>query len=225
MAFRRVRLGLLNSATAFTLALVAPAFGQDKSLWFSERWPPVSPPASSSNTPPSAKPTVQAGLPNPDNMLLLIRTSLLTLNDAIQTGNFTVLRDRLAPSVRDQNPAHQLYRVFARILEQRIDLRATAILTPEMTDVPAVDGNGRLSLKGVFRAPDGTGLSFHLLFEPTRGQWMLYGATVDTVTAPNVAGAAPQTGAQRTSVPTPPPSAPPPAGRNSGSARATVPPR
>jgi hypothetical protein len=147
-------------------------------------------------------------------MLILIRTSLLTLNDAILTGNFTVLRDRVAPSVRDQNPAHQLYRVFARLIEQRIDLRGTAILAPEMTDVPRIDDSGRLDLKGIFRAPDGTGLSFHLLFEQVRGQWSLYGASVNTVPAANVAGAAPPAGASRTTAATPPRSAPPPGGRN-----------
>jgi hypothetical protein len=146
-------------------------------------------------------------------MLILIRTSLLTLNDAILTGNFTVLRDRVAPSVRDQNPAHQLYRVFARLIEQKVDLRATAILTPEMTAVPAIDDNGHLDLKGVFRASDGTGLNFHLLFESVHGRWLLYGASVNTVAA-NIAGAAPQGSARRTTDATPPRSAPPPAGRN-----------
>jgi hypothetical protein len=217
-------LARITCATVLGLALVVPAFGQDKSLWFSERWPPAPPPASSPNTPPS-KPAARPGLPNPDNMLLLIRTSLSTLNDAILTGNFTVLRDRVAPSVRDQNPAHQLYRVFARLIEQKVDLRATAILTPEMTAVPGIDDKGRLNLQGVFRAPDGTGVNFHLLFEAVHGQWLLYGASVNTVpAAANVAGTTPPAGA-RTTAATPPPSAPPPAGRNSGSARATVAPR
>jgi hypothetical protein len=214
MMSHSLRLDILSYTMALGLAVVVPAFGQDKSLWFSERWPPTSPPASSPIAPPSGKPAVRPSLPGTDNILILIRTSLLTLNDAIQTGNFTVLRDRVAPSVRDQNPAHQLYRVFARLIEQKVDLRGTAILTPEMTDVPAIDDNGRLNLKGVFRAPDSTGLSFHLLFESVRGQWLLYGASVDTVPATaNVAGATPPAGARATA-PTPPRSAPLPAGRN-----------
>lgn len=219
MALRGFRLGALNYAAALSLAVAVPAFGQDKSLWFSERWPPASPPtqspiAPSPVTPPSVNPSARLAIPTADNMLILIRTSLLTLNDAILTGNFTVLRDRVAPSVRDQNPAHQLYRVFAQLIEQKVDLRATAILAPEMTALPAIDENGRLDLKGVFRARDGTGLSFHLLFEPVHRQWLLYGASVNTVPAANVTDAAPQGGARRTSETTPPRSAPPPAGRN-----------
>jgi hypothetical protein len=214
MSLRCLRLEHLSCAIALGLAVVVPALGQDKSLWFSERWPPTSPPASSPVAPPSGKPAVRPSLPSTDNILILIRTSLLTLNDAIQTGNFTVLRDRVAPSVRDQNPAHQLYRVFARLIEQKVDLRGTAILAPEMTAVPAIDENGRLNLKGVFRASDGTGLSFHLLFESVRDQWLLYGASVNTApSAANVAGATPPAGAHATA-PTPPRSAPLPAGRN-----------
>jgi hypothetical protein len=209
----RIGFGVLIRAAAVGLALVVPAAAQDKSLWFSERWPPVPPPGSSSVAPPSSTATARQNLPDTDNMLILIRTSLLTLNDAILTGNFTVLRDRVAPSVRDQNPAHQLTRVFARLMEQKVDLRATAILAPEMTDVPAIDDNGRLNLRGVFRAPDSTGLSFHLLFEQVSGQWRLYGASVNTVPAANVS-AAPQAGASRTTAATPPRFAPPPAGRN-----------
>jgi hypothetical protein len=219
MSAGRVRFGVLTCAAAISLALIVPASTQDKSLWFSERWPPVSPPTASQVAPPSGKPAVRPTLPAADNMLILIRTSLLTLNDAIVTGNFTVLRDRVAPSIRDQNPAHQLYRVFARLIEQKIDLRGTAILAPEMTDVPVIDDNGRLNLKGIFRAPDGTGLSFHLLFEQVRGQWLLYGASVNTVPAANVSaapptGATPHPTARRTTAVTPPRSAPPPAGRN-----------
>ncbi|MPZ40945.1 MAG: hypothetical protein GEU95_23435 [Rhizobiales bacterium] len=210
MAFCRVRLGVLSYATALSLALVGPAFGQDKSLWFSERWPPASSPV----VPPSGKPAARPSLPDTDNMLILIRTSLLTLNDAILTGNFTVLRDRVAPSVRDQNPAHQLYRVFARLIEQKVDLRATAVLTPEMAAVPAIDGDGRLNLTGVFRAPDGTGVNFHLVFESVHRQWLLYGASVSTAATANVAGATSPAGARRTTAATPPRSAPPPAGRN-----------
>jgi hypothetical protein len=213
MNVSRARLGARIRATAIGLVLVVPASAQDKSLWFSERWPPVSPPGSSSVAPSSSTATARPNLPDTDNMLILIRMSLLTLNDAILTGNFTVLRDRVAPSVREQNPAHQLYRVFARLIEKKVDLRATAILAPEMTDVPAIDANGRLNLKGVFRAPDGTGLSFHLLFEQVNGQWRLYGASVNTVPAANVS-IAPPAGASRTTAATPPRSAPPPAGRN-----------
>ncbi len=46
--------------------------------------------------PPAAQP--QSRMPTAEQIVILIRSSLLTLNDAIETGNFTVLRDRGSPS-------------------------------------------------------------------------------------------------------------------------------
>ncbi len=78
MTSHSLRLDILSYTMALGLAVVVPAFGQDKSLWFSERWPPTSPPASSPIAPPSGKPAVRPSLPGTDNILILIRTSLLT---------------------------------------------------------------------------------------------------------------------------------------------------
>ena len=87
-----------------------------------------------------------------ETVLLLTRSALLSLNDALQTGNYTVLRDRGAPSFRDRNNAAQLSQVFSSLASRGIDLSATGILTPKMLSTPAVDSNGRLRIKGTFLA-------------------------------------------------------------------------
>lgn len=190
--------------------MAVPAAAQERPAWFSGAipaipgtgaWPPTPPagaPAPQPSTPaaaagsPLAGVATRANLRHADNIFILIRTSLLTLNDAMLTGNFTVMRDKVAPSVREQNSPGRLYQTFSRLIEQKIDLRAVAILAPEMSEVPVVDAAGRLNLKGSFRAPDGTALMFHLVFESVNGQWLLYGAAVNTVTAVAAAGAASQ---------------------------------
>jgi hypothetical protein len=48
-------------------------------------------PVSAQTTPP------QVAMPDAEKIVLLLRSTPLTLNDAIQTGNFTVLRDVGAP--------------------------------------------------------------------------------------------------------------------------------
>ena len=45
-----------------------------------------------------APPQSQVMMPDAEKIVLLLRTSILTLNDALQTGNFTVLRDMGAPA-------------------------------------------------------------------------------------------------------------------------------
>jgi hypothetical protein len=47
-------------------------------------------------------------MPDAEKIVLLLRNTLITLNDAIQTGNFTVLRDMGAPGFRDANSAGRL---------------------------------------------------------------------------------------------------------------------
>lgn len=51
-------------------------------------------------------------MPNERQMMVLIRTTLLTFNDAVQTGNYTVLRDMAAPGFREANSAARLSKLF-----------------------------------------------------------------------------------------------------------------
>src|SRR5579885_3484421 len=53
-------------------------------------------------------PVQQVAMPDAEKIVLLLRTTLLTLNDALQTGNFTVLRDKGAPGFRNANTPAQL---------------------------------------------------------------------------------------------------------------------
>jgi hypothetical protein len=183
------------------MAMASPSLAQERPSWPSGAlspvtgaWPSAPAPQPKQTTPtvtPTATPPAQPAVRDADHILILIRSSLLTLNDALTTGNFTVLRDKVAPSIREQNTPARLYQTFAQLMQQRVDLKATAVLTPEMTEVPATDGQGRLNLKGVFRASDGGALMFHLVYESVSGQWLLYGASVNMASAAPAAAAAP----------------------------------
>jgi hypothetical protein len=52
-------------------------------------------PAVAAQARPPAPP--QVAMPDANKIVLLLRTSLLTLNDAVRTGNYSVLRDTAAP--------------------------------------------------------------------------------------------------------------------------------
>lgn len=136
-------------------------------------------------------------LPDADTIVLLVRSTLLTLGDAISTGNFTVFRDRVAPAVREQNSAGALHAVFGKLVERRVDLRPVAILAPELTDVPAIDAAGRLTLRGLVKDRGPTGIRFAITYERVAGAWQVYGLSVDlvAVAAPQAA-ATPQAAAR-----------------------------
>jgi hypothetical protein len=129
-----------------------------------------------------AKPEVV--LPDADKIVLLIRTALLTLNDAVQTGNFTVLRDKGSPSFQAANTAAKLGMIFQNLVRQGVDLSAVSIITPQLGEGPTIDANGRLSLKGHFPGTP-VRIDFDLLYESVAGRWRLFGISV----APAATGA------------------------------------
>lgn len=128
-------------------------------------------------------------LPDPDKIVLLIRTSLLTVNDAVQTGNFTVLRDKAAPSFRDGTTSASLAKSLESLAQQRIDLSAVAIIAPQLTDLPLLDAERRLKLKGYFTGQP-VGIAFDLTFEAVHGNWRLFALNIGLAKSPVASGAA-----------------------------------
>jgi hypothetical protein len=140
------------------------------------------------NKPPAAAqpaPSPPARLPVPpaENLVLLIRLSLLTLNDALQTGNYTVLRDRAGPSFQRGNTAAALSRVFAKLEAQGIDLAGVAIMTPQLSAAEVGGVEQRLHVRGNFPGQP-TQIDFDLTYEPSDGHWKLYGLSVAAVQTP-----------------------------------------
>ena len=131
--------------------------------------------------------TPKLPVPPAEKLVLLIRLSLLTLNDAVQSGNYTVLRDRGGPSFRQANSAASLSRVFAKLEAQRPDLAVVALMTPQLTAAEIVGPEPRLHVSGQF---PGT-IGFDLTYEPADGQWQLFGISVGAAPAQAQAAADP----------------------------------
>src|SRR5215469_9104144 len=89
-------------------------------------------------------------LPGAESVVILIRTTLLSLNDAMRTGNYTVLRDLASPSFREANSAGRLYQIFSDLTAKHIDLTMVAILGPQLSQMPSIDQNKRLHISGYF---------------------------------------------------------------------------
>jgi hypothetical protein len=109
--------------------------------------------------------------------VLLIRMSLLTLNDALQTGNYTVLRDRGSPAFRDANSAAKLARIFTVLEGKGIDLAPVTIRAPQLLEATVSNPGDRLRIKGFFPGQP-TQLNFDLVYEPVDGHWRLFGISV-----------------------------------------------
>ena len=101
---------------------------------------------------------------------VLIKTSLLTLNDAIVSGNYTVLHAKLARQFREQFGPDRLKEAFQIFADQKIDMAAIAAAPPVVTQDAQIDGRGALLLRGRFDV-DRSRVSYELDFVPSEGEW------------------------------------------------------
>lgn len=118
-----------------------------------------------------------------EQALYLIRSTLLTLNDANRSGNYTVLRDLAAPDFQARNTAADLSLSFADLRRRNFDLYGAALLPPQLTALPALDQRGFLHLAGYVPTRPQQ-INFDLLFANVANQWRLFGIAIATPDPP-----------------------------------------
>jgi len=111
-----------------------------------------------------------------NGVLILIRSSLLALDQANKTGNYTVLRDIGAPGFQS-NTAARLGEIFAKLRNDNLDLSGVAVIDPQLNLLPQIEANGLMHMAGFFPSVP-TQVNFDLAFAPVNGQWRLFGISV-----------------------------------------------
>jgi hypothetical protein len=117
-------------------------------------------------------------MPSPFVQEVLIKSILVTLNDAVASDNFTVLHAKISKPFRDQFPPDKLRAVFKDLVEKHavFDAIVASAVIPE--EDAKIDEKGVLRLKGRFdTAPKK--VKYQLGFIPSDGQWKLSGVTID----------------------------------------------
>ena len=82
-------------------------------------------------------------------MSTLIRTTMVAVDHANKTGNYTVLRDLGSRTFRARNAA-DLSDLFGGMRKQKTDLSQTVLLDPQIIGGPKLTTNGKLTLNGFF---------------------------------------------------------------------------
>jgi hypothetical protein len=156
-------------------------------------------------------------MPDQFRLNMMIRTAMIGLNQANQTGNYTVLRDLGASSFRASNDPSRLAEIFVGLRKRQIDLSPILFFTPKLVQQPQIDQRGLLRLAGFFpTAPEQVVFDIYYLFEG--GQWRLFGIgvlmrpAVDATAALPNQGAPAQTGQNAAAAQPSPPSSPKNAG-------------
>jgi hypothetical protein len=88
--------------------------------------------------------------PETDMQEVMIKTTLLTFNDANVTQNYSVLHSKLSKQFREQFPPERLKEVFKPFVDQKIDIDIIAAKAPIPAKAAEVDERGVLSLTGHF---------------------------------------------------------------------------
>jgi hypothetical protein len=135
-----------------------------------------------------------------NGVLILIRSTLLALDQANKTGNYTVLRDLGAPGFQ-ANTAARLAEIFASQRKDNLDLSGVAVLEPQLSLLPQIE-SGMLHMAGFFPSVP-TQIRFEVLYAPVQGQWKLFGLSVSLgSSAPTAPSEAPAQSAEQPKGPT-----------------------
>lgn len=123
-------------------------------------------------------------LPDSFKLNMMIRSTVIAVNQANQTNNYTVLRDLGSPSFKEANSAEKLGKVFEALRKTKFDLAPVLFFTPKLLEAPHME-KGMLRLTGYFdTAPQR--VSFDMLFEDIKGDWMIFGINIATEPSPAV---------------------------------------
>jgi hypothetical protein len=127
----------------------------------------------------ASPPTARAlDMPSPFVQEVLIKSILVTLNDAVASDNFTVFHAKISKPFRDQFPPDKLRAIFKDLIEKHAVFDAV-VASPVIAEEDArIDEKGVLRLKGRFdTAPKK--VKYQLGFIPSESQWKLSGVTID----------------------------------------------
>jgi hypothetical protein len=139
-----------------------------------------------------------AGLvvPSDQALAIMIKTTLITYNDANLSGNYSVLRDLASPSFREANSAAALAEIFQDMRKKNINIAPVVLFQPKLTRKPEIDADGDLVLEGFFDTrPDQ--VNFLIAYRAVEGLWRLFAIRVTTKT---IQGAAAMDGGRSPSV-------------------------
>ena len=137
--------------------------------------------ATATQAPPPSSAARQSAAPDQTTVLKLVWSAMAALDQANQTGNYSVLRDLAAPTFQTRNSPATLAGIFAALRNQRVDLGYTLVVSPTFDFAPAIVEGGLLRVRGRFPLRP-TAVGFDLLYQPVDGQWRLFGIAVSPVT-------------------------------------------
>jgi hypothetical protein len=130
------------------------------------------------NPPRKAPPQQQQQTVDPLIAAMLIKSTVIALQHANQTGNYTVLRDMGTPVFRERFDATRLAALFSSLRARGINLSPVLMLQPSLDKPTGFTAQKQLHLIGNFPTQP-LEIRFELVFLQIDGVWRVDGLAVD----------------------------------------------
>lgn len=119
-----------------------------------------------------------ASLPSDDEQEILIRTTLMTFNDANMTGNYSVLHAKASKELQAQLSIEKLFETFKPFRTNRLFFEDIVYEDYDSYEDAKFDSDGALVLAGVFKT-DRVKVSYRLEFVNNDAIWKWSGIKVN----------------------------------------------
>jgi hypothetical protein len=111
--------------------------------------------------------------------LLVLWSTMLALDHANDSVNYSVFREIASPDFQEKNSPQQLNKLFSQLRASRIDIGLVLTMMPEYEIPPQIGDSGLLRMRGRFNLQPAS-LNFDLLYKELYGEWRLVGIAVVT---------------------------------------------
>ncbi|HUC60863.1 MAG TPA: hypothetical protein VMF53_02815 [Alphaproteobacteria bacterium] len=118
-------------------------------------------------------------LPDPMEQEILVKSTLMTFNDANETDNYSVLLASSAKPFRDQFTAEKLTAIFKPFRDKNVDIKMVVGMAMKPTGAPEINNDGVLRLRGYFETKP-KHVVYDLKFIQSDGVWKPIGIHVAT---------------------------------------------
>ena len=126
----------------------------------------------------SFAPANAASVPSDDEQEILIRTTLMTFNDANMTGNYSVLLAKASKEVQAQVSIEKLFETFKPFRTNKLFFEDIIYEDYDSYEDAKFDADGALVLVGVFKS-DSMKVKYRLRFIKNDSVWKWLGINAD----------------------------------------------
>lgn len=119
----------------------------------------------------------QQALPDENVLARLVWSTMVALDNANRTDNYSILNSLGSPQFQMRNSPEQLSDIFLNLRQNRVDIGRTILSTPRYYIPPAILPDGTLRLRGGFDYRPKS-IRFDLIYVNIGGGWQINAISV-----------------------------------------------